>query len=129
MKLRVTVEGKTYEVEVEVLEEGAPSGAPAPKAAAPAPKAAAPAPAPVSKPAPAAAPSGGGRVQSAPIAGTVRAVNVNVGDEVEKNQEILVLEAMKMETSVSSEQAGKVKAILISVGDAVQSGQALIEFE
>jgi len=44
------------------------------------------------------------------------------------NQELMVLEAMKMETSVYAPAAGTVKGILVKEGDAVQSGQALIEF-
>lgn len=41
----------------------------------------------------------------------------------------MILEAMKMETSVNADKAGTIKAVLVNVGDAVQSGQALVEFE
>lgn len=136
MKLRVTVEGKVYEVDVEVIEEeggaapaapaAAPATAPAPapaKKAAPAPAAAAPA-----APKPAAAPTGG-KVFPSPMAGTIRAIHVKAGDTVSKDQELFTLEAMKMETAVAATAAGTVKAVLVDVGAPVQSGQALLELE
>jgi biotin carboxyl carrier protein len=127
MKLRVTVEGKSYDVDVEIL-EGAPVAAPAPAA-----PMSAPASAPAAPPKPAApkapATAGGASVFPSPLAGTIRAIKVSVGDTVAHNQEILILEAMKMETPVAAPKAGRIKAILVSVGDAVQTGQALVEFE
>lgn len=127
MKLKVTVEGKTYEVEVEMEEEsgGQPS---APSPAAPAPRAAAPA-APAAAPAAAPPPSGGGAgTFPSPLAGTVRAIKVKPGDQVAANDEMMVLEAMKMETSIYASSGGTVKAVLVNVGEQVQSGQALVEF-
>lgn len=124
--LKVTVEGKTYEVEVEILDEGAPA-APAPRrvssgggsrvaapVAAPKPKAAAP------------APSGGGAVGS-PLAAVVVSIDVNVGDAVEEGQKLITLEAMKMNTIVVAPAAGTVKAVLVKAGDGVEEGQSLIE--
>jgi biotin carboxyl carrier protein len=128
MKLRVTVQGKVFEVDVEVL-EGEVNGAPAP-APAPAPRTASAIPAaPAPAPAPAPAAPAGGKVFPAPLAGTVRAINVKPGSQVNLNDEMMIVEAMKMETSVSAPHAGKVKAVLVNVGDAVQAGQGLIEFE
>lgn len=137
MKLRITVQGAVYDVDVEIMEEvggDASSPAPAlPPAAAPAPASApatAPSPAqaaPASSPAPAAAPSGGGEMVNSPLAGSVFKILVNVGQEVAANEEVLILEAMKMEAPVSAPLAGKITAIHVSVGDAVQSGQALLE--
>ncbi len=128
MKLRITVDGKTYDVDVEVLEDegGAPPAAPRPAApvAAPAPVAAsAPPPAPAA-PAPSA---GGAGSFPSPLAGTIRAIKVKVGDSVAANQEIMTLEAMKMETAVSAPSAGTIKAIHVSVGDSVQAGQPLVD--
>jgi glutaconyl-CoA/methylmalonyl-CoA decarboxylase subunit gamma len=134
MKLRITVEGKTYEVDVEVLEEG-PAGplygstsvhgstvaGPSSLAqASSAPAATAPAPA-----------AGGGseHVVKAPIVGTIVQIKVAPGDIVSVNQVLLVMEAMKMETNVASPLAGKVKAIRVSPGEAVKAGQVLVEFE
>jgi biotin carboxyl carrier protein len=133
MKLRVTVQGNTYDVDVEVLQDSNPTaglGAPAapstPRRAAAAPAAAPVAAAPASAPAPS---SGGAKTFNAPLAGTIRGISVKSGDQVKPNDELLVLEAMKMETSVASDRAGTVKAVLVSVGVGVKSGEALIEFE
>ncbi len=128
MKLRVTVENKIYDVDVEIVEDQQGGAASAPAAnPAPAPTpASAPAPAQTAAPAPAAA---GDKVFPSPIAGTVRAIHVKPGDEVQPDQELMLLEAMKMETSVSAPSAGKVKAVLVNSGDSVQAGQGLVEFE
>jgi biotin carboxyl carrier protein len=127
MKLRITVEGKPYDVEVEVVEE---SGAEAPIRPAVAARAVErAAPNPVTAPPPQAAPSHSGKNFPSPLAGTVRAIKVAVGDSVAADQEIILLEAMKMETSVSAPAAGRIKAILVAVGDAVQAGQPLVEIE
>jgi len=132
MKLRITVEGQAYEVEVEVLEGGTVTGPPAIQplarpAAAPAP--AAPAAPPAKKPA-AAKPVAGGsdKVLTSPIAGTITQVKVKVGDQVAINQVLLVMEAMKMETNIASPVAATVKSVTASVGDAVKQGQVLVEF-
>ena len=128
MKLRVTVEGKAYDVDVEILEDsGAAAGAPAPAyapsrppvAAAPAAMASAPAAAPV---------AAGAGVFPSPLAGTIRGIKVKPGDTVAANQEIIILEAMKMETAVSAPHAGTIKTVLVNVGDAVLTGQPLVEF-
>jgi len=118
--LRITLEGKTYDVAVEVLGENA--SAPAPVASAPTQVAAAPPPAQ----APAApAPAGAGSVLS-PMAGQVMKIKVAVGASVSQNQEVIVLEAMKMETPIYAPAAGIVKAINVKEGEAVAEGQALL---
>jgi len=132
MKLKITVHGVAYEVDVEVLDakrdEFGPTGAlppmttTAPQAAAPAAGPAAPAPA---APAPASAPDAG--VQS-PIAGTVIEIKCKPGDQVAQGQELLVIEAMKMNTSIASPAAGVVKAVLVAAGDSVREGQQLVDF-
>ena len=63
----------------------------------------------------------------APLAGSVARILVHEGDEIEADQVLLVLEAMKMETEIKAPSAGKVAAVLVAPGDAVQGGQALIE--
>ncbi|MFO8026168.1 MAG: biotin/lipoyl-containing protein [Opitutales bacterium] len=127
--LRITVEGKAYDVQVELLDEDN-AAAPAPRrsgggasarAAAPAPKKAA---APASKSVPAA--SSAGAILS-PLSAVVVSVDVAVGDTVEEGQKVATLEAMKMNTIVSATAAGTVKAILVSAGDGVEEGQALVE--
>jgi biotin carboxyl carrier protein len=130
MKLLITVEGRSYEVHVQVLDE---SGAP-PVAAASAPRATPASPASASAPVAAAAAasapaSAGGKVLKAPIVGTVVKVLVKPGDTVAKNQPVLVMEAMKMETNVAAPDAGTVKAVRINPGQAVKAGDVLVEFE
>jgi len=119
--LRITLEGKTYDVAVEVLGENAST--PAPVAIAPA-QAAAPVAAPQPAQAPA-APAGAGAVLS-PMAGQVMKIKVAVGATVSQNQEVIVLEAMKMETPIYAPAAGTVKAISVKEGEAVAEGQALL---
>jgi biotin carboxyl carrier protein len=57
--------------------------------------------------------------------GAVLRVLKNVGDTVEENEEILVIEAMKMETPIKSPVAGTVNSISVSQGDKVQTGQVM----
>jgi len=122
-KLRITVEGKAYEVTVEVLGDGSvQSSAPAPVVSA---AAAAPAAAPTPPPAPAPVAAGAGDVPS-PLAGKVVSVDVKVGDTVTQGQNVVTLEAMKMNTYVTAPAAGTVKSILVNAGDSVEEGQGLI---
>ena len=65
----------------------------------------------------------------APLPGRVVAIKVAVGDEVKVGQEVVVLEAMKMENSIESDYKGKVKQILVAEGDSVQTNSILIEVE
>ncbi len=126
--LRITVEGKVYDVQVELLDEENPAPAPrrassggGSRVAAPPPKKAA---APAAQAAP--APSGDGSVLS-PLAAVVVSVDVAVGDTIEAGQKVATLEAMKMNTIVSATSAGTVKAILVNPGDGVEEGQAILE--
>lgn len=129
MKLRVTVDGTAFDVDVDILEGSAPVAAAAPAApAAPAP--AAPA-APAAAPAPAAspAPAAGGKTLPSPIPGTVVEINAKPGDEIAPNGTVVVIDAMKMNTPIAAPNGGKIKAILVNVGDAVTMNQPLVEFE
>ena len=65
----------------------------------------------------------------ASIPGMVSKVNVKVGDTVEENQVLAVIEAMKMETSVTSPRAGKVKEVLVEVGRTVKGNELLFIME
>ena len=133
MKLKITVHGVAYEVEVEVLDPGEgfapPSALPnvTPRASA-TPSAATPAPAPAPSAAPGPSSSSAGSVNS-PIAGTVVEVKCAVGDQVDKDQVLIVVDAMKMHTSIASPLAGKVAAVKVAAGDAVRENQALVEIE
>lgn len=131
MKYKVTLKGKTYEVEVErgeamIVDEYA-AYAPAPAAAA-APVAAAPvAAAPVAAPA-AAAPAAvaAGTPVTAPLPGNVLGVKVNVGDAVKAGQLLVLIEAMKMENEVLAPADGVVKQIVANKGAVVATGDTLL---
>ncbi|MGJ5641113.1 biotin/lipoyl-containing protein [Formosa sp. S-31] len=66
---------------------------------------------------------------TAPIPGVIMALNVKVGDKVTENQQLLVLEAMKMENSIMSDKSGTVSAIHVSAGQQVLQGDVMIEIE
>ena len=119
-RLRITVEGKTYEVTVELPNETAASAQVASAGVS------APASSPVSASALSAAGPG---VITSPLGGNVVGVNVIVGQEVKEGEQLVVLEAMKMNTYINATCAGKVVEVLTSVGTAVHEGQALIRIE
>lgn len=126
-KLRITVEGKTYEVVVETVNET--SSGPAKVAERPVASAAAPAP---SAPAPATASTAAAGTAASirsQLAGRIVSVDVKEGDSVEAGAQMLVLEAMKMNTPVTANKSGKVVKIHVAAGDTVEEGQALLEIE
>jgi biotin carboxyl carrier protein len=65
----------------------------------------------------------------APIPGVILSLNVKVGDVVKKNDPLLVLEAMKMENTIVSEESGTITAVHIKVGQQVLQGEVMIELE
>jgi methylmalonyl-CoA carboxyltransferase small subunit len=127
VKLKVTVDGKVYEVEVEVAQPESPHPGYVPPAA----PARLPGAVPVTPPAAASrAPvADESKVSRSPISGVVVRVSAQVGQTIHVNDVLIVLEAMKMETVITSPVAGKVARVNVSVGDAVQAGQVLVEFE
>lgn len=120
MKLKITVDGSVYDVEVEVAEPekrqplgivqigGFGGGIPAPTTLS--------------------APASSASSLTANIAGTVVKVNVENGQEVKEGETLLVLEAMKMETEVTAPKDGVIGEVLVSPGQAVQNGQALVNW-
>ncbi len=125
-KYNITVNGKTYEVEVEELggvaaparpQVAAPKAAPAPQAA-PAP--AAPAPA-----APKAAPAAGGGTVTAPMPGKILKVLKSQGASVKAGDVVMILEAMKMENEITAPQDGTITQISVNEGATVNPGDAL----
>jgi len=116
-KLRVTVDGKPYEVTVEVPDDSeAPAATPPPVSS---PTAAAPAPPPAAKTS--ATP---GDVPS-PLMGRVVGIDVKPGQEVTQGQQMLTIETMKMNTFVLAPKPGKVVEVLVAIGDAVEEGRIL----
>ncbi|MGJ6980244.1 biotin/lipoyl-containing protein [Aestuariimicrobium soli] len=117
MKLKVTVNGTEYLVDVEVEEEertalgpivigGGAMSAPVRTTAS--------------------VPAAAANAVVAPLAGSVARVMVEQGQQIEAGAVLLVLEAMKMETEITAPAAGTVDAVLVKAGDAVQGGQALV---
>ena len=129
MKYKVTLNGRTYEVEVEAgkamlideYEAIAPAAAPAAVAA--------PAPAAAAAPAPAAAPAAAlaaGEAVNAPMPGNILKVNVTAGQAVKEGDVLVVLEAMKMENEIMAPKAGTVSQVLVSKGSSVNTGAPLV---
>ena len=130
MKYKVTLNGRTYEVEVEagkaiLLDEYvaiSPMSTPAPAPVA-APVEAAPA-----APAPAAAPAApvDGQAVEAPMPGNILKVNVSVGQSVGQGDVLVVLEAMKMENEIMAPKAGTVTQVVVTKGSTVDTGAPLV---
>lgn len=130
MKLQIAIDDKSYEVEVEILEDdslvrepGYLPPQPIPLTVVSAPVATAP------KPAPASGNADESKVCRSPVAGVVLRVTSQPGQQLQPNDLMMVLEAMKMETNVTAPVAGKVKLINVGPGDAVKVNQILVEFE
>ena len=132
MKLQIGIDGKSYEVEVDITEDDtAPKPHYIPAQAGPTVLSAAPvAPGTAAhKPAVDEGPVDEAKVCRSPIAGMVTRVNVQEGQQIQPNDLLLVLEAMKMETNVTSPVSGKVSKVRVAQGDGVQLHQILVEFE
>jgi len=132
LKLQIGIDGKSYEVEVEITEDdAAPKPHYIPAQAATTVLSAAPVAAGGAAHRPAAdeGPVDEGKVCRSPVSGIVASVAAKEGQSLEVGDELLVLEAMKMETNVTSPVAGKVKKVRVAQSDGVQLHQILVEFE
>lgn len=110
----ITVNGNSYEVNVDEVKEGQVVAAPVKKKeAAPAPSAA-----PVA--------SGEGTSVNAPMPGTIMDVKVSVGAKVNKDDVLLTMEAMKMENAISAPVSGTVTAVAVNQGASVNTGDLLV---
>lgn len=125
-KFNITVNGSTYEVEVEEVGSAASSRPATPVVAAPAPApVAAPAPAPVAAaPAPKAAGAGEHAI-SAPMPGKILKILVKEGQAVKAGENLMFLEAMKMQNEILADTDGVVKAINVAEGATVKVGESL----
>lgn len=124
MKLKVTVNGTPYTVEVDVEPDeqpglGAVFTSGSQRHPGPTPQA----------PTSASVQGASKNAVVAPLAGSVARVLVKAGDKIESGQVLVVLEAMKMETEITAPHAGIVSAVHVQPGEAVQGGQALVEVE
>ncbi|MDD6013289.1 MAG: biotin/lipoyl-binding protein [Clostridiales bacterium] len=115
-KFHVNVNGTSYEVEVEEIAAGAAPAAAPVQAAAPA----------AAAPAAAATVAAGATSVTAPMPGNILDIKVKVGDTVDANTVVIMLEAMKMENEIYAGAAGKVTAINVTKGSTVNSGDVLV---
>ncbi len=129
MKLKVTIDGKTYEVDVEASEPEAPAQPPRQFVVQPAPVRVPAAPAAAPPPAAQGAPVDEKKVCRSPVSGIVVRIAAQVGQTLQTGDVLIVLEAMKMETNITAPNAGKIASIKVNQGDSVQSGQVVVEFE
>jgi biotin carboxyl carrier protein len=132
-KMMITVNGKRYEVDVEVVQddeviENQPAFRPPVRTM---DSYVTPVNAPVPLPSTVKVKSGGAdkKVLTSPINGVILEIPVKDGDAVKQNDVLFVLEAMKMKTNISSPQTGKIKSVKVKVGDKIESGHVLLTFE
>lgn len=129
MKLRITLNDKTFEVEVEVAEADTTTLPPAypigsavlsgsVASTSPAPSSVAYDPA-VDE----------AKVCRSPVSGIVVRLIAQRGQSLQVGDPLMVLEAMKMETNITAPIAGRIAALSVAEGDNVQSGQVVVEFE
>jgi biotin carboxyl carrier protein len=129
LKLRITIDGKAYEAEVEILEteESAPEYPEYP--------AAPPVFVPAALPEAAIKSDRGAETVNSenecrsPVTGMVTKVNVEAGQTVQPDEVVAVLESMKMEMQIAAPRAGVVKSVLVAPGSSVKVNQLLVEFE
>ena len=126
MKLKVTVDGKVYEVEVEVAPDPPPV---LPTFLVQSASASMPA---GTAPSGGTAPTNGDeavdeqKVCRSPVSGIMVKSNVRAGQEIQPGDLLFVLEAMKMETEITAPIGGRVAEVRVSVGESVKSGQVVL---
>ena len=108
-KYKVNVNGTVYEVAIEVMDGAAPAAPPPPPPAAPPPP----------------PPRARGEKVSAPMPGTILAVNVSNGSAVKKGDVLFILEAMKMENEIMAPCDGTANSVSVIKGATVESGALL----
>ncbi len=133
-KYKISVDGKSYEVEVEDIDSrasvnarSAPAAASVSTPVAPAAPAAPAAPESPARPVSTAADIKGETLR-APMPGTILSVAASVGQSVKRGEILLVLEAMKMENEIVAHIDGTVSAIYVQKGSTVNAGDVLVAF-
>jgi methylmalonyl-CoA carboxyltransferase small subunit len=130
MKLQISIDGKPYEVEVEVIEEDYPpqllDNRPAPPTATIQSTVLRTPPKPGSSLDPAVNEA---KLCRSPLAGIVVRVPVVAGQHLQVNDLMVMLEAMKMESAVTAPVAGRLKSVHVAPGESVKANQVLVEFE
>jgi methylmalonyl-CoA carboxyltransferase small subunit len=131
LKLQIGINGKSYEVEVEVVEDDAAPRPPVFGSYPQVPATVQSTAVPASSPQPQASEEKADedKLCRSPVAGVVIKVNVEAGQAIQADDLLMVLEAMKMETNVTAPNAGKVKNVRVAQGDAVKVNQVVVEFE
>jgi len=127
VKLRITLNDKTFEVDVEVAEADTaalPPAYPIGSAVLSGSVAGAP-PTPVTND----AAVDEAKVCRSPVSGIVVRLIAQSGQHLQVGDPLMVLEAMKMETNITAPIAGRIAALRVAQGDNVQSGQIVVEFE
>jgi len=122
LKIKIVIAGKTYEVEADVEGEKDLSACAAPVQSMLLPTI-------PRRHSSAAGDADESKVCRSPVAGIVARVCVHPGQQLHVDDLIVVLEAMKMETSVIAPIAGKVKSVKVAPGEAAKLHQILVEFE
>jgi methylmalonyl-CoA carboxyltransferase small subunit len=132
VKLRITLDERTFEVEVEVAHEDHANLPPAYHVGtAQLSGSAASASTGTGSAAggPPAAVADESKACRSPVSGVVVKVIAAAGDKIKAGDSLLVLEAMKMETNITAPQSGVIAAIKVAQGARVQTGDVLVEFE
>jgi len=131
-RFRVTIEGESYEVEVEEITEAGPGTSAFSTKVSPVAREATPvppktAPAPVAKPPPAKV--AGEEVVSAPMPGTIVSIRVKGGDVVKAGDVLLILDSMKIQNEIRAPREGKIREVFASEGKYVRRREPLIAIE
>jgi methylmalonyl-CoA carboxyltransferase small subunit len=116
VKLRITLEGKSYDVDVEVLPQTTADASELEELALP-DTVLRPPPRPDTRPE--------DRICRSPIAGVVVAVAAALQQRVRQNEPVVIIEAMKMQTAIGAPLDGTVQEIHVAPGESVKPGQPL----
>ena len=134
-KLRITVNGKDYDVSVQVLEDDEQVVTGSTGFLSPLPPVTAPPRPPSSMPAPVVVPPHGVPIKGdpnailAPVSGTVQKLYVQAGSKVDAKAPVVLLDAMKMDTYIYAPRSGVVSEVGVNPGDGVQVGDCLIRYK